>query len=119
MELVAEPRVLVQVRHALRRWLRAHDATGRDIAALTLAVGEAAANAIEHAYAPTGAVFEIEALHAAGTVTLAVRDSGNWREPRGVHRGRGLKMIEATVDDVDVTVGENGTQVVMHRRLGS
>jgi anti-sigma regulatory factor (Ser/Thr protein kinase) len=119
LQLPAEPHVLAQIRQALRRWLRFHGADAKDIAALTLAVGEACANAIEHAYAPGRAIFELEALHDSGTVTLVVRDSGRWRRPRGVHRGRGLKMIEATVDELDVRATEAGTELVMRRRLGS
>jgi anti-sigma regulatory factor (Ser/Thr protein kinase) len=115
----AEPRVLAQVRQVLRRWLRAHGALPEDVAAITLACGEACANAIEHAYAPGRATFELEAVHSSGTVTLAVRDRGRWRRPRGAHRGRGLRIIEATIDEFDVRATATGTEVVMLRRLGS
>jgi GAF domain-containing protein/anti-sigma regulatory factor (Ser/Thr protein kinase) len=119
LELPADPRVLSQVRQLLRRWLRAKGGRAEEIAALTLACGEACANAIEHAYAPGGASFELEAVHSGGTVTLAVRDHGSWRAPRGQHRGRGLRMIEATVDEVDVRATADGTEVLMRRRLAS
>jgi anti-sigma regulatory factor (Ser/Thr protein kinase)/putative methionine-R-sulfoxide reductase with GAF domain len=119
MRLPAHPQVLAPIRQALRRWLRAHGADSQDIAALTLASGEACANAIEHAYSPGRAVFELEALHSSGTVTLTVRDNGRWRRPRGVHRGRGLKMIEASVDDLDVRATTAGTEVMLRRRIGS
>jgi anti-sigma regulatory factor (Ser/Thr protein kinase)/putative methionine-R-sulfoxide reductase with GAF domain len=119
MRVPADPQVLAPIRQALRRWLRAHGADPQDIAALTLASGEACANAIEHAYSPGRAVFEFEALHSSGTVTLTVRDNGRWRRPRGVHRGRGLKMIEASVDDVDVRATTAGTEVMLRRRIGS
>jgi anti-sigma regulatory factor (Ser/Thr protein kinase) len=119
LRLPAEPDVLAQLRQALRRWLRSHGAHAEDVAAITLAVGEAAANAIEHAYAPGRAIFEIEAMHASGTVTLSVRDTGRWRRPRGTQRGRGLMMIEKSVDELDVRVTASGTEVLMRRRLGS
>jgi anti-sigma regulatory factor (Ser/Thr protein kinase)/putative methionine-R-sulfoxide reductase with GAF domain len=119
MRLPADPQVLARVRNVLRHWLRAHGAHADDISAITLACGEACANAIEHAYAPGQAMFELAASHVSGTVTLAVRDRGRWRRPRGVHRGRGLMMIEATVDDVDVRATATGTEVVMRRRIGS
>jgi anti-sigma regulatory factor (Ser/Thr protein kinase)/putative methionine-R-sulfoxide reductase with GAF domain len=119
MRLPAHPQVLAPIRQALRRWLRAHGADSQDIAALTLASGEACANAIEHAYSPGRAVFELEALHSSGTVTLTVRDNGRWRRPRGVNRGRGLKMIEASVDEVDVRATTTGTEVMLRRRIGS
>jgi anti-sigma regulatory factor (Ser/Thr protein kinase) len=119
VRLAADPQVLSQVRRMLNRWLQAHGAQPAEIAALTLACGEACANAIEHAYPPGPAYFELEALHDEGLVTLAVRDSGRWRAPRGGHRGRGLKMIEAAVDEVDVGTTDLGTEVVMRHRLGT
>jgi anti-sigma regulatory factor (Ser/Thr protein kinase)/putative methionine-R-sulfoxide reductase with GAF domain len=119
LQLPADPAVLSQIRQMLRRWLRAKGARGEEIAALTLACGEACSNAIEHAYAPGRVSFELEASHASGVVTLAVRDSGSWRPPRGQHRGRGLQMIEATVDEVDVRATADGTEILMRRRLAS
>jgi anti-sigma regulatory factor (Ser/Thr protein kinase)/putative methionine-R-sulfoxide reductase with GAF domain len=119
LRLPADPRVLVQIRQMLRRWLRSKGARAEEIAAITLACGEACANAIEHAYAPGRASFELEANHSAGVVTLAVRDDGRWRPPRGQHRGRGLLMIEATVDEVDVRSTADGTEILMQRRLAS
>ncbi len=51
-------------------------------------------------------------------MTLAVRDWGQWREPRGQDRGRGLAFMRGLMDDVEVSHGARGTQVVMRRRLG-
>jgi len=117
VRLAADPQVLSHVRRTLKRWLQAHGALPEEVSALMLAGGEACANAIEHAYAPGSAYFELEATHADGLVTLTVRDSGRWRAPRGGHRGRGLKMIEAAVDELDVTTTETGTEVVVRHRL--
>jgi anti-sigma regulatory factor (Ser/Thr protein kinase)/putative methionine-R-sulfoxide reductase with GAF domain len=119
LRVPADPRMLSQVRQMLRRWLRSRGARAEEIAAMTLACGEACANAIEHAYAPGHASFELEAMYAGGVVTLAVRDTGSWRAPRGEHRGRGLRMIEATVDELDVRAGAHGTEVLMRRKLAS
>ncbi len=119
VRFAADAEVLSGIRQTLRRWLHAHGARPEDVAALTLAVGEACANAIEHAYAPGPATFELHAVHEAGLVTLTVRDTGSWRPPRGEHRGRGLKMIEAAVDEVDVRSTDAGTEVLMRQRLAS
>jgi serine phosphatase RsbU (regulator of sigma subunit)/anti-sigma regulatory factor (Ser/Thr protein kinase) len=113
----ADANALVRIRRLLRRWLRAHGARPEEVGAITLACGEACANAIEHAYAPGLAFFELEAVHAAGVVTLTVRDSGRWREPRGADRGRGLRIIEAAVDELDVRSTAAGTEVRMRRWL--
>jgi anti-sigma regulatory factor (Ser/Thr protein kinase) len=118
VRFAADPQVLAPMRRMVARWLQARGAQPTEIHALTLACGEACANAIEHAYAPGLAYFELEAVHEDGLVTLTVRDTGRWRGPRGVNRGRGLKMIEAAVDELAVTAGENGTEVVVRHRLG-
>ena len=52
-----------------------------------------------------------------GGVKLCVRDFGNWRAPRGAHRGRGLQLIEALMEDVEIVCDERGTEVRMSRRL--
>ena len=117
--LPAEPAMLRRQRATLRRWLRAHGAGAEDVDALTVACGEAAANAIEHAYGPGPASLEFEARIEDGTVTATVRDRGAWREPRGQHRGRGLGFIDTLMDEVDVRRDGGGTEIVMRRRLRS
>ena len=119
MRFAAVPQVLAKVRQVMRRWLHAHGALPDEIAALTLACGEACANAIEHAYSVMPASFELQAAFADGVVTLAVRDAGRWRAPREGDRGRGLQMIQATVDELDVRSTDAGTELLMRRRLGS
>jgi anti-sigma regulatory factor (Ser/Thr protein kinase) len=60
----------------------------------------------------------VQAAHAEGLVTLTVRDTGRWRAPRGPRRGRGLKIIAAAVDELDLRTSDAGTEVVMRHRLG-
>jgi anti-sigma regulatory factor (Ser/Thr protein kinase)/putative methionine-R-sulfoxide reductase with GAF domain len=119
VRLAADPQVLARMRRTLGRWLAAHGAQPGEVAAITLACGEACSNAIEHAYAPGPATFEVQAAHAEGLVTLTVRDTGRWRAPRGPHRGRGLKIIAAAVDELDLRTTDAGTEVVMRHRLGA
>lgn len=118
LRLPAEPKTLAQVRRLVRRWLIERGAQERDVAEVTIAVSEACANAIEHAYAPGEASFELHAWGQNGEVTLSVRDAGRWRAPRGQHRGRGLSIIVAAMDDVQIDRREEGTEVVMRRRIG-
>ena len=115
--LPARPETLADVRRALRRWLRAVGATDDDVAVITLAAGEACANAVEHAYSPTPAVYAIEVVEEAGTVTISVRDSGRWRRPRGENRGRGLTIMENAMDELDVSQTAEGTEIVLRKRL--
>lgn len=118
LQLSAHPRVLPQVRRLLCRWLRKHGANDNDIAQITLAVGEACTNAIEHAYSVTPAQFELRASAERGEVTIAVRDQGRWRSPRKRERGRGLGIIEAAMDEVSIDSSAIGTEVVMRRGVG-
>jgi anti-sigma regulatory factor (Ser/Thr protein kinase)/putative methionine-R-sulfoxide reductase with GAF domain len=117
LQFPAQPAILREVRRALRRWLHEIGAGPEDVATLTLAAGEACANAIEHAYAPMPSAFAIESEENDRVVTMIVRDSGRWRRPRGTNRGRGLTIIEAAVDEFDVRQTDAGTEVVMRRRL--
>ena len=117
LRLPAEPRTLARVRRILRRWLIARNADEGEVAEVTIAVSEACANAIEHAYSPSPASFEVDASAQDGEITVAIRDMGRWRAPRGQNRGRGLSIIVAAMDDVQIDRTESGTEVVMRRRL--
>jgi len=50
-------------------------------------------------------------------VTAVVRDSGRWRQPRDEDRGRGLSIMRALMDEVDVTQASTGTTVTLRRTL--
>ena len=60
----------------------------------------------------------MEATFADTTVEIVVRDQGRWRDPRGVNRGRGLPLMEALMDTVDVNRGDQGSTIVLRRALG-
>jgi anti-sigma regulatory factor (Ser/Thr protein kinase)/putative methionine-R-sulfoxide reductase with GAF domain len=117
LQLPAQPKTLAHVRRVLRRWLINQGADEADVAEVTIAVSEACANAIEHAYSPAPASFDLEASRTNGEITVAVRDRGRWRPPRGSNRGRGLSIMVAAMDDVQIDRTDNGTEIVMRRRL--
>jgi anti-sigma regulatory factor (Ser/Thr protein kinase)/putative methionine-R-sulfoxide reductase with GAF domain len=114
----ARPQELAAMRRVLRSWLRRLDAPERDVSSITLACSEAGANAIEHAYGPVEASFDLRAEHLGGEVQIAVRDSGGWRQPRGHGRGRGIMLMRAFMDSVELRAGDSGTTVLMSRQLG-
>jgi anti-sigma regulatory factor (Ser/Thr protein kinase) len=108
------------MRRLLGRWLDEAGATRTDIEDLMLASAEAAANAIEHAYGLAPGVVELRAWTAqGGPVKVTIRDFGNWRSPRGTHRGRGLVLMEGLADAVEVIQSEQGTTVELSRRIGA
>jgi anti-sigma regulatory factor (Ser/Thr protein kinase) len=115
LRIPADPSRLRSVRRSVTRWLAAGGVDPEAIADIVLACSEACANAIEHAYGPGDGVVEIEGLLRGRDVRLQVRDVGRWREPRDGDRGRGLRLIEACMDDVEVDSSATGTEVRMHR----
>jgi PAS domain S-box-containing protein len=117
LSLPAEPESLAMLRRRLERFLHAAGASELESYEITLTICEAAGNAIEHAYGPGDASFEVEAALIAGELVASVRDRGQWRERRGEHRGRGLKIIIGLMDDVDIATEDGGTLVTMRRRL--
>ncbi len=119
LRVSADPQLLFRVRRELRRWLVAKGASENDLAEVTIAVSEACANAVEHAYSPLPGWFEVHGVTEGDELTISVRDGGRWRAPRGTNRGRGLNVIEAAMDAVELKRTEDGTEVTMRRRLGA
>ena len=115
LTLPAEPEALIIARRALRNWLAEVGVESEALYDITLATGEACTNAIEHAYAPGEASFDMEATRGESDVIVRVRDYGAWREPRGQNRGRGLKLMQTLMDDVNVRREASGTTVELRR----
>lgn len=95
----------------------------------SLAIREAAANAIEHGNGPDSAgKVEIRILMEREMLTVRVKDSGNGFAPNDVAdplapenllkpRGRGIFLIRQFMDEVDFEF-ENGTVIVMRKAAG-
>jgi serine phosphatase RsbU (regulator of sigma subunit)/anti-sigma regulatory factor (Ser/Thr protein kinase) len=118
VEIPAEPRQLATIRQLVRRWVEANQGTDDDCAAFAIAVSEACANSIEHAYGPQNATIEVRAALVNGDATVSISDWGAWREPRGGNRGRGIPIMREFMDDVSIERAERGTTVNLRRRLG-
>jgi anti-sigma regulatory factor (Ser/Thr protein kinase) len=118
LTLPAEVSALASMRRSMRPWLEDLGATDDEAYDILVAVGEAAANSVEHAYGPVEAGFDISAEVADHEVLVIVRDSGKWREPRGRNRGRGTFLMRELMDTIDVITSETGTEVRLTRRLG-
>ena len=120
VDLAADPAVLAGFRKELREWLSSLGADDRVAGELLIAVGEAVANAMEHAYGFTGDErVRVRGKLEEGVAHLVVEDHGRWREPAvpSADRGRGLAIMEALADRVAVLHGQRGTVVEMTRRL--
>jgi anti-sigma regulatory factor (Ser/Thr protein kinase) len=114
----AVPRALRSVRQALRSYLGSVGATPEEISDLVLAIGEACANVVEHAYGPGGGLLEVHLEMHGRRVSATVRDTGAWREARGVNRGRGTTLMHGLVDEVRLDRDATGTRVVLDKTLG-
>jgi anti-sigma regulatory factor (Ser/Thr protein kinase) len=117
VELPTDPEALAAMRSLLRRWLRYADGSEQEIAEITTACGEAATNAIEHAGAGGDTPFAVEGMIEGRDVAITVRDFGAWRPPRDGDQGRGLALMRALMDAVEVTPSPEGTTVLLRRRL--
>lgn len=117
LERPATPAVLANIRQALDHWLRGHGIDREVATEITVAVNEACSNAIAHAYGPGRGTFRVRLERAADWIEATVVDQGHWRPPRGDERGRGLKIMRAAMDNVDVATDSEGTRVVMRRAL--
>jgi PAS domain S-box-containing protein len=122
LEVSTDPTLLREVRSDVARWLRSAGVAERDVELIQIACHEACSNAIEHAYDFGEGTFAIEAAVEDGKVIVQVSDDGHWVErPEGrlPRRGRGLALIEALMDDVEISHDDDGTTLRMQRRLGA
>jgi GAF domain-containing protein len=106
------------IRAGLRRWLAGvgvGDKRGFDV---LLGVGEAAANAVAHAYGPGGGAIAVEVSSTDGVILATIRDTGTWRLPRGENRGRGITIMEGCADEMTVDTTDAGTEVRLTFRNG-
>ncbi|WP_067479044.1 SpoIIE family protein phosphatase [Actinomadura hibisca] len=121
MSFPAESAQLAPVRKALRGWLDQCDLPPGTVQNILVAAGEACANAIEHGHrdAPGDAVyFRAEAF--VDNLHVRIVDSGRWKTPQpelNTHRGRGMGLMRALMQQVTVTPGPSGTTVDMHTRI--
>ena len=120
MRVPAQTRELHGIRQALARWLDGQGAPPEVGAEVALAVHEAAANAVEHAYQRRAGELIVRARHDDGRFVVVVEDEGEWRPPsRTDQRGRGLALMHGLMDDVEIVPSRpgSGTRVTLRRRV--
>jgi anti-sigma regulatory factor (Ser/Thr protein kinase) len=109
-EFSAIPFAVPMVRHALRRYAHRMRLDEDRTFALITAVGEAMANAVEHAYdGPAGNV-RVRVVHDGGVFVATIEDFGRWK-PAEKHeeRGRGLPLMRALADAVEIRTDHQRT----------
>ncbi|MFF5293359.1 SpoIIE family protein phosphatase [Paractinoplanes globisporus] len=117
LRMPADATRLSVLRRRLDDFLTGHGVPEADVFDLTVAVSEAAANAIEHPIDPVEELITVEASIEDDAVLVTVRDTGTWRPAAdGGFRGRGLALIGA-LTDLAVSRGPGGTTVTLRREI--
>jgi anti-sigma regulatory factor (Ser/Thr protein kinase) len=130
IELLASPDAARTLRHALSDWLAALGVALGDRQLAELAVAEALANAVEHAYPPgaPGPVRLEAEVGVDGYLHTRVSDRGRWRVPdtATADRGQGLSVAVQFAEELQVSQpardageppGPRGTAVAMRHQL--
>jgi anti-sigma regulatory factor (Ser/Thr protein kinase) len=115
LELAAETDNVPLVRHALRGLLEASGVPEERISDITLAVTEACANAVLHAYPDSRGQFEAGAdLSPRGELVVTVRDYGSGMAPRvdSPGLGVGLPVMAAIADGLEIDTPEGSGTIV-------
>ncbi|KOV83254.1 SpoIIE family protein phosphatase [Nocardia sp. NRRL S-836] len=116
LHVPAQARELAALRHTATTWAALAGLSEDARYDLELAIGEAAANVVDHAYPDGGGTFDTELESTGRGVLVTVTDQGHWRpEPADKgNRGRGLAMIRMLSDDVHLDAGDGGTTIRFH-----
>lgn len=112
LKLPAAPVSATIARRFVSRYARVAQLEPERTFDLVLAVGEAVANAVEHAYRGATGDFILRLSSGEGKIFGEVRDLGTWREGRpSPERGRGLSILRATTHLLEVSRTSRGTIV--------
>lgn len=121
LDMAANVDELAASRTLLRGWLESAGVPPDQALDVLIAVGEALANAIEHGHrdSPNGRV-QLHAIALPDRLQLTVIDTGSWKAPAeipAVHRGRGIALMKALMQDVTIESEATGTTVHMNARI--
>lgn len=122
----AQPETPSTLRRAFREWLRALRWPAEEADDLILALNEAAANVVEHAYTQlhrkryrlVRVSAECVPSPLGPRIRIEVADAGQWRPPPADpgYRGRGLRLMRACTDSLAIDTTASGTRVTMTSR---
>ncbi|MFD4190794.1 ATP-binding protein [Amycolatopsis thermoflava] len=114
-EVAAVPVQATLLREALIDWAVTHDLPHDLIVDVELAVYEALANAVTHAYPDgTDGTMTLTTRLTPATLTVTVADSGAWRDGNSSpYGGRGLTLIRALAHEATVSTAPTGTTITM------
>ncbi len=108
-----------RLRQTLRTFLEGLRIDGERVDDVLLAAGEAAGNAIEHAYRGRDGMVRLHAYVYERSLVVEVCDAGRWRLDGDPERGRGLGIMRALVDRVSIENTRTGTSVRLELALNA
>ena len=118
LRLPALPGSVAALRRRLRGLLDTLGFANDEIFDVVLAVSEAAANAIEHASAPTSPSITVSVAPVDARVIITVKDHGRWKDaPPAIDRGRGIELITALLETPTIERSPEGTTVIFRAAL--
>jgi anti-sigma regulatory factor (Ser/Thr protein kinase) len=114
----------VPVVSAITRAIVADELDANDVAStrrfgILVALGEAVANAVEHAYRGAApGLIRLSVSSERGQLVLTVEDFGRWRPfVRREERGRGFELMHAFMDGVQIRSTRESTSIVLKARV--
>lgn len=125
-EIAAHPANAGLARDRVRRLAERAGFSGMDLADIEIAAGEAVTNAILYGSPAADSAVTVTGGIAAGAFFIEVRDRGTGFDPHHVRPdadqdtlgGRGIRLMRALMDQVDLYYGGDGMVAHLTKRLG-
>ena len=106
------------VRRALEHYLVEQGVNENNRFAVITAIGEALANAIEHAYVEMPGTVRLRLGLADSEINVKIEDSGRWRPvTKNEERGRGIPLMRSLMDSVEIQTNRSSTQIRMRLQI--
>jgi anti-sigma regulatory factor (Ser/Thr protein kinase) len=99
------------LRHAVRRIALEAGLEPDRLLALEVAVGEAIANVMEHAYGASSGDVRLRAYRTSKEISIEVIDFGHWRAERSEGRGHGINLMRTLCPSVEIVRNGRTTSV--------
>ena len=108
----AIPLAVPIVRRTLQRFAQRLGLDDDRIYALITAVGEATANAVEHAYHARPGTVRLGLQSDENGLQVSIEDDGRWKQAqKRDERGRGLPLMRALMDGVEIRTNQSHTSI--------
>lgn len=110
----AVPFAAPYVRSSLKHFLEQREIDSDRQFSIITSVGEAVANSVEHAYTGEPGTVALRVEVDGLAVRVQIEDAGRWRPAqREDERGRGIPMMRALMDRVEIRTDHSRTQIRM------